>query len=123
MAESAWKSEQAFVTEWISWLREVRAMQIAGVAKQLNETNLKLLKQLGVDDFVYYSMQGMPNTLEELTATKDLIENCGLRLAVIEGGPPIDQIVLGQGRSRPTNPPIHPIDSTHGTIRDPSLML
>lgn len=71
-------------------------MQVAGVAKQFNETNLKLLKQLGVDDFVYYSMQGMPSTLEELTATKLRIESYGLRFAVIEGGPPIDQIVLGK---------------------------
>ncbi|QEG36410.1 mannonate dehydratase [Bythopirellula goksoeyrii] len=73
-------------------------MQVAGVAKQFNETNLKLIKQLGVDDFVYYSMQGMPDTLEELSAVKELVQKNGLRLSVIEGGPVIDQIVLAKDR-------------------------
>ncbi len=76
-------------------------MRIAGVAKQFNDTNLKLIKQLGVDDFVYYSMQGMPSSLEELTAVKQVVENNDLRLSVIEGGPAIDQIVLAkEGRDR-----------------------
>jgi mannonate dehydratase len=71
-------------------------MQIAGVAKIFNETNLKLLKQIGVDDFVYYNMKGMPTNFEELAEINRLVSNQGLRLAVIEGGPPIDRVVLGK---------------------------
>jgi mannonate dehydratase len=76
-------------------------MQIAGVAKTFNETNLKLLKQIGVDDFVYYNMKGMPGSFEELEAINQTVSNQGLRLSVIEGGPPIDQVVMGKsGRDR-----------------------
>ena len=76
-------------------------MQIAGVAKDFNETNLKLLKQIGVDDFVYYHMKGMPETFDELAAISRQVAEHGMQLSVIEGGPPIDQIVLGKsGRDR-----------------------
>lgn len=71
-------------------------MRIAGVAKEFSETHLKLLKQLGVDDFVYYDMKGMPTNFEELEAITRLVSKHGLRLSVIEGGPPIDQIVMGK---------------------------
>ncbi len=71
-------------------------MIIAGVAKQMTDTNFKLLKQLGVDDVVYYNMRGMPANLAELAEVQNRLHNFGLRLAVIEGGPPIDQIVLGK---------------------------
>jgi mannonate dehydratase len=71
-------------------------MQIAGVAKVFSDTNLQLLKQLGVDNVVYYNMQGMPTTFEELTAIQHRLTGHGLRLAVIEGGPAIDKIVLGK---------------------------
>jgi mannonate dehydratase len=71
-------------------------MIIAGVAKQFTPTNLTLLKQIGVDDVVYYDMLGMPTTFEELAEKQRLIERVGLRLSVVEGGPPIDRIVLGK---------------------------
>ncbi len=71
-------------------------MRIAGVAKAFNETNLKLLKQIGVDDFVYYNMKGMPGSFEELEAINRIVSNHGLRLSVIEGGPPIDLVVMGK---------------------------
>lgn len=71
-------------------------MRIAGTAKEFSETNLRLLKQVGVDDLVYYNMHGMPTELEGLAATQRFVERFGLRLSVIEGGPPIDKIVLGK---------------------------
>lgn len=71
-------------------------MRIAGVAKAFNKTNLKLLKQIGVDDFVYYNMKGMPGSFEELNEIKQTVTNEGLRLSVIEGGPPIDLVVMGK---------------------------
>jgi mannonate dehydratase len=71
-------------------------MQIAGVAKVFSDPNLRQLKQLGVDDIVYYDMHGMPGSFEELAAVQRRLARLGLRLAVIEGGPPIDKIVLGK---------------------------
>jgi mannonate dehydratase len=71
-------------------------MKIAGVAKQFTDTNLRLIKQLGVDDFVYYNMKGMPTTVEGLAAVQRRVAAAGLRLSVIEGGPPIDRIVMGK---------------------------
>jgi mannonate dehydratase len=76
-------------------------MKIAGVAKQFTDAHLQLIKQLGVDDFVYYNMKGMPTTIEGLAAVQQRVANAGLRLSVVEGGPPIDQIVMGKpGRER-----------------------
>lgn len=71
-------------------------MKIAAVAKQITESNLRLIKQVGVDDFVYYNMHGMPIEYDELAATKKFVEKHGLRLSVVEGGPPIGDIVLGK---------------------------
>jgi mannonate dehydratase len=76
-------------------------MKIAAVAEPFCDRNLCLLKQLGVDDYVYYKMEGMPIELEELAAIKSTVERAGLRLSVVEGGPPIDRIVLGkEGRDQ-----------------------
>jgi len=76
-------------------------MKIAAVAQPFSDRNLCLLKQLGVDDYVFYKMEGMPVEFEELTAIKAIVERAGLRLSVVEGGPPIDRIVLGkEGRDR-----------------------
>ena len=41
-------------------------------------------------------MKGMPGTFEELEAITRIVSNHGLRLSVIEGGPPIDQVVMGK---------------------------
>lgn len=76
-------------------------MILAGVAKQFTPVHLQLLKQVGIDDFVYYNMHGMPMTLDALAATAQTVGQAGLRLSVIEGGPPIDRIVLGkEGRDQ-----------------------
>jgi len=76
-------------------------MKISGVAKKFTATNLRLLKQVGVDDFVYYNMLGMPVELDALDGVKKSVEREGLRLSVVEGGPPIDRIVLGkEGRDQ-----------------------
>lgn len=76
-------------------------MKIAGVVKEFTATNLRLLKQIGVDDFVYLNMDQMPVELDELGAVKKLVEREGLRLSVVEGGPPIDRIVFGkEGRDQ-----------------------
>ena len=71
-------------------------MKLSAVVNPPSEENLRLLAQLGVPDLVYYNMQGMPTELEALQAEQRRVENLGLRIAVVEGGPPIDLIVLGK---------------------------
>lgn len=76
-------------------------MILAGVAKQFTPVNLQLLKQIGVDDLVYYNMHGMPMELESLRETQRIAAQAGLQLSVVEGGPPIDRIVLAkEGRDQ-----------------------
>jgi len=71
-------------------------MKISAVIQPPSDENLRLLAQLGVPDLVYYNMAGMPTELEALRAEQARVANCGLRIAVVEGGPPIDRIVLGK---------------------------
>ena len=71
-------------------------MKLAAVVRPPSVTNLRLLAQLGVEHYVYYNMAGMPTTLAALRAEQKRVERCGLRLSVVEGGPPIDRIVLGR---------------------------
>ena len=76
-------------------------MRISAVAKNFTNANLRLLKQVGVDDFVYLSMDAMPVELDDLARVKTRVERQGLRLSVMEGGPPIDRIVHGkEGRDQ-----------------------
>ena len=70
-------------------------MKLAGIAKGHAEDHLRALKQIGIDHLVYYDMQGMPLSFDELDAVRKSIERCGLRIAVVEGGPPMDEIVAG----------------------------
>ncbi|MSU49213.1 MAG: hypothetical protein EXS37_09045, partial [Opitutus sp.] len=71
-------------------------MKLAAVVNPPTEVNLRLMAQLGVVDLVYYNMQGMPTELEALRLEQQRVERCGLRVTVVEGGPPIDLIVLGK---------------------------
>lgn len=71
-------------------------MKISAVVNPPTEPNLRLLAQLGVEDLVYYNMQGMPTELDALRSEQQRVGRCGLRIGVVEGGPPIDRIVLGK---------------------------
>lgn len=71
-------------------------MRLSAVVNPPTAQNLRLLAQLGVEDLVYYNMQGMPVELEALRREQERVEQCGLRISVVEGGPPIDRIVLGK---------------------------
>lgn len=72
-----------------------RPMKIAAVAKPPSETNLRTLAQIGVEHQCFYDMAGMPVELEPLQAAQEKAKRCGLQLSVVEGGPPIDRIVMG----------------------------
>lgn len=71
-------------------------MKIAAVVNPPTDRNLRSIAQLGVADQVYYNMAGMPTDFEGLRAACDLAARNGLRLSVVEGGPPIDRIVMGR---------------------------
>jgi len=71
-------------------------MRLGLVCTPLDDENLRLAKQISVEDIVYYNMSEMPNTVETLTAVKQQVESFGLRLSVIEGGPKMDKIVAGE---------------------------
>ncbi len=71
-------------------------MKIAAVLNPFTHENLLMTKQIGVDHVVYYNMRGMPMNFEDLSATKKFVEDRDLTLSLIEGGPPIDRIVLGK---------------------------
>ena len=71
-------------------------MKLSAAITPHTNTNLQLLAQLGIEDFVYYNMQGMPTEFEELRLEQARVQQCGLRISVVEGGPKIDLIVLGK---------------------------
>jgi mannonate dehydratase len=68
---------------------------IALVVTPFSDENLRLAAQIGAEDIVYYNMSTMPSTTAELLAAKARVASFGLRLSVVEGGPPMDKIVLG----------------------------
>lgn len=64
-------------------------------------TVLQTIKQIGVDDVVYYDMQTMPLERELLAAEVTKLAEYGLRMRIIECGPPIGRVVFGKsGRDR-----------------------
>lgn len=71
-------------------------MKIAAVVNPPTERNLRMIAQIGVEDQVYYNMAGMPTDLAGLRRAQRKAARNGLRLSVVEGGPPIDRIVLGR---------------------------
>eukprot|EP01116_Phalansterium_solitarium_P004189 TRINITY_DN15101_c0_g1_i1.p1 TRINITY_DN15101_c0_g1~~TRINITY_DN15101_c0_g1_i1.p1 ORF type:complete len:358 (+),score=19.31 TRINITY_DN15101_c0_g1_i1:207-1280(+) len=71
-------------------------LRIALVLTPLNDNNLALAAQLSVTDIIYYNMDTMPTTVEELQKYKDWVNSYGLRLTAVEGGPPMDKIVLAK---------------------------
>ena len=71
-------------------------MRIALVVTPFSDENIQLAAQLGVDDIVYYDMNGMPQAVKDLVAVRHRVEAHGLRLSVIEGGPPIDKIIMAK---------------------------
>jgi len=74
-------------------------MRLAVVCTPLEETNLALARQISCQDIVYYNMDSMPVTVDALNKIRIQVEKHGLRLSVVEGGPPMDHIVAGtEGR-------------------------
>lgn len=71
------------------------------VAVVLNQPQVALLTRFNIAplcsaDIVFYNMDEMPDTAEALLVVKAQVEAHGLRLAAVEGGPPMDLIVQGK---------------------------
>ncbi|SMY08906.1 mannonate dehydratase [Flavimaricola marinus] len=66
------------------------------VAHPPTDTNLTILRQLGVEEAVHYDMAGLPDDLDALTAIRARYSDFGLRWTVAESGPPIDRIVMSK---------------------------
>lgn len=67
-------------------------MQLASVITPFSEENLKLAAQVGVSNV---TIRYPGNQLQELLATKQLVEQQGLKIGAIEGYLPMENIKLG----------------------------
>lgn len=68
-----------------------------GLALQpLSDHNLKLAAQIGADEVVFYDMTTMPMTTSALRDLRHRIQDRGMDMTVIEGGPPQELTVLGK---------------------------
>src|SRR6186997_87349 len=68
-------------------------MRLATVLTPMSDENLALAAQCGVTDIV---ARYMGPSLEEMSAVKSRIERYGLRLSVVEGYLPIENIKIGR---------------------------
>src|SRR5690606_7390621 len=71
-------------------------MRLTLVARPPSDRNLRLLKQLGVDEAVHYDMADLPEDPAALAAIRARYAAFGLRWTVAESGPALDRIVLGK---------------------------
>lgn len=71
-------------------------MRIGLALEPLSDTNLRLAKQIGATDVVYYDMTTMPMRFQDLLQVRSRVHDAGLEMTVIEGGPPQDLMVLGK---------------------------
>lgn len=69
-------------------------MRIALVLTPLNDTHLRLAAQIGVEEIVYYDMNGLHLDAPTLRELRIRIEDLGMRLGAVEGGPRMDKIVV-----------------------------
>jgi len=69
-------------------------MRIGLVVFPMSDTYLAQAAQIGVQDVVYYDMTQMPDNPEAILAVKDRVDQFGLTMSVVEGGPPTTQIIL-----------------------------
>jgi mannonate dehydratase len=71
-------------------------MRLTLVANPPNDTNLRLLRQLGIAEAVHYDMAGLPEEFDALAAIRARYAGFGLDWTISESGPPIDRIVMGK---------------------------
>ncbi|MET0744524.1 MAG: mannonate dehydratase [Microvirga sp.] len=75
-------------------------MKLTLVARPPSDTNLTLLRQLGIVHAVHYDMADLPDDFEALSAIRDRYRRHGLAWKIAESGPAIDRIVMGKEGAR-----------------------
>ena len=69
--------------------------RLAMAAVPESDDRFAAIRQLGITDVVHYDMSNDPTKFERLETTIGRARQFGLRVPVVEAGPPIDRIVLG----------------------------
>src|SRR6185312_15274383 len=71
-------------------------MKLSMVAVPPTDEKLAALRQIGVENLVYYDMGNTPEKYQALDAFIARARKFGLKVPVVESGSPIDRIVLGK---------------------------
>jgi mannonate dehydratase len=71
-------------------------IRLAMVAVPPTDERLTTIRQIGVEDLVHYDMHNAAGKYDALEAFVARVKRFGLRVPVVESGPPIDRIVMGK---------------------------
>lgn len=71
-------------------------MRLSVVAKPATKERLEAIRQIGAEDVVYYSIEDRAAIFDQFGAFVERAKASGLRATVVEAGPPIGKIVMGE---------------------------
>ena len=71
-------------------------MRLSIVAKPATKERLKVVRQIGAEDVVYYSVEDRGAIFDQFGAFVERVKAADLRASVVEAGPPIGKIVMGE---------------------------
>ena len=71
-------------------------MRLSIVAKPATKERLDAIRQIGAEDVVYYSIEDRAAIFDQFGAFVERVKAADLRASVVEAGPPIGKIVMGE---------------------------
>ena len=71
-------------------------MRLSIVAKPATKERLEVVRQIGAEDVVYYSIEDRGAIFDQFGAFVERAKAADLRATVVEAGPPIGKIVMGE---------------------------
>jgi len=71
-------------------------MRLSIVAKPPTKERLEAVRQIGAEDVVYYSVEDRGAIFDQFRAFVERAKAADLRVTVVEAGPPIGKIVMGE---------------------------
>ena len=71
-------------------------MRLSIVAKPATTERLEAIRQIGAEDVVYYSIEDRAAIFDQFGAFVERVKAADLRASVVEAGPPIGKIVMGE---------------------------
>ena len=71
-------------------------MRLSIVAKPATKERLEVVRQIGAEDVVYYSVEDRSAIFDQFGAFVERAKAADLRATVVEAGPPIGKIVMGE---------------------------